>query len=75
MVSLTSMAGVPINIESIEAIDYNYGIIWCTGYAITFEATKLAPKAKDIDARQLLYTVDEEGSIKDVKDILDENNP
>lgn len=75
VVSLTSMAGVPIHIESIEAIDYNYGIIWCTGYAITFEATKLAPKAKDIDARQLLYTVDEEGSIKDVKDILDEHNP
>lgn len=75
VVSLTSMSGVPIHIKSIEDIDYNYGIIWCTGYAITFEATKLAPKANDIDIRQLLYTVDEEGSLKDVKDILDEHNP
>ena len=37
--SLTSLCGVPIKIDTIDYIDYQYGQIKCTGHAIMFETS------------------------------------
>lgn len=75
IISLTSMSGCPMYIEEITKIDYNYGEIWCKGYAILFEASQIAPVPDDIDIRPFLSALDEEGSLIDVRDVLVERKP
>lgn len=71
---ITSISGMPIKLESIEAIDYDYGQITCTGYGIIFESFPVRKrKFLDIDPSYALAAVDEAssffGSYKLAKDI------
>lgn len=75
IISLTSIAGLPMYIESVDFVDYNYGEIWCSGYAVLFESTQIAPKPKDVDIKPLLCALDEEGSLLDIRDVFDEKKP
>lgn len=75
VVSLTSTAGFPVFIESISKIDFNYGMIWCEGYAIVFESAKLARMPENISAGPFLCAIDAEGSLVDLRDALVERLP
>lgn len=64
VVSLTTMTALPVYLESIQSIDYEYGLLHCSGYAICFEATVLKEINRfDPDQiKTLLRALDEEGS-------------
>ncbi len=75
IISLASISGFPMHIDSIDKIDYNYGEIWCSGYAIIFESSQIAKRPEDIDIRPLLCALDEEGSLLDLRDVITEKKP
>ena len=74
VVSLTTMTALPFYLESIRSIDYEYGLLHCTGYAICFEATVLR-EINQFDGGQiktLLRALDEEGSFYGISSQLAE---
>ena len=75
VVSLTSTAGLPLYIESVDEIDYNYGIIRCRGYAIVFESAKMALMPLDLMSAPFMCAIDAEGSLVDLRDALLERKP
>lgn len=75
VISLASIAGFPMFIDKITKIDYNYGEIWCSGYAIIFETSQIEKRPEDIDIKPLLCALDEEGSLIDIKDIISDEKP
>lgn len=60
---ITSLSCVPIYIEEIKEIDYHYGQIACSGYAILFEASPVYKLDTDLGERYTLAAVDEAGSL------------
>lgn len=64
VISMSTMAGLPANVERIEHLDYTYGIIKCTGYVICFESTvlKKLEDSDDIPEKYMLRALDEEGN-------------
>lgn len=61
--SIVSLSCIPIYIESIEEIDFNYGQILCTGYAILFEASPVYLLAEDLSADYTLAALGDAGSL------------
>ncbi len=61
--SLTSLCSVPLYIEEIEEIDFNYGQIVCSGYAILFEASPVRRLEEDLSPSYTLAAIDEAGSL------------
>ena len=55
VISLSSAAGLPLYIESIESIDYIYNLIRCRGYAICFESTTLIKYDEPITTRKMKH--------------------
>lgn len=70
IISSTSICGIPMHIDEITHVDYNYGEIYCKGYAILFEATKFAKKPHNVELKGLLCALDEEGSFVNLNDII-----
>ncbi len=64
VISLTTMAALPLYLESIQSIDYEYGLLRCSGYVICFEATVLKEinQFEPNQIKTLLRALDEEGS-------------
>ena len=60
---ITSLSCVPIHIEEIKSIDYHYGQIECTGYAILFEASPVYKMDENLGPKYTLAAVDEAGSL------------
>lgn len=60
---ITSLSCVPIYIEEIKHIDYYYGQIECTGYAILFEASPVYKMDDNLGVKYTLAAVDEAGSL------------
>ncbi len=56
-------------------MDYNYGEIWCSGYAIVFESSQIASWPQDLDIKPLLCALDEEGSLLDLGDVMTQRKP
>ena len=70
VISLSSAAGLPLYIESIESIDYIYNLIRCRGYAICFESTTLMKCDEPITTRKMkhfLRALAEEGSFQAIQ--------
>lgn len=65
VVCMTPLAGLPVYIESIEAVDFVYGQIKCKGYAICFESVKLYKhdQYNGDESKYLMVTLEEEGSL------------
>lgn len=61
--SITSLCCIPIYIEQITEIDYQYGQIKCTGYAILFEATQAFLMDDDLNANYSLAAIDEAANV------------
>lgn len=71
---ITSLCGLPIHIEEITHIDYNYGQISCKGYAILFEASPVYILDKGLQANYTLAAIDEAGSLYGAYNIAMKNN-
>lgn len=70
---ITSLGGIPINIEEIYDIDYDYGQFKCRGYAIIFEASPVFKVDPTLEANYTLAAIDEAGSIAGSFDIATEH--
>lgn len=64
VICATSLTSLPMYIDTIEDIDFNYSLITIKGYLIVFKATTVIPMPEDIDAAHALSVMDEMGSIK-----------
>lgn len=64
IICATSLTSLPMYIESVEDVDFNYSLIMVKGYVIAFESTMIVPLPKDIDTPRALYIMDEMGSMK-----------
>ncbi|MGN0658886.1 MAG: sigma-54 interaction domain-containing protein [Emergencia sp.] len=60
---ITSLSCIPVYIEEISEIDYNYGQIICRGYAVLFEASPVYKMDPDLDPGYTLAAIDEAGSL------------
>lgn len=72
VVSMTTLTALPCYLESIERIDYEYGLLRCKGYAICFETTLLR-EINQFEPRQikhLLRALDEEGNFWGISEML-----
>lgn len=58
-----STCGIPMKIESIDSIDFTYGQIQCSGYAIVFDTTPLRHVLPGIKDEIVLSAVDEAGNL------------
>lgn len=59
----TTITSVPLFIEKIEAIDYNYGELIIKGYTILFENSPMFMKPEGLALNYTMTTLDEAGSI------------
>lgn len=64
VVCMSTMTGIPVYIEEIEEIDYNFAQIKCKGYAICFETTilEVCDDMPEKRKRYLRRAIDEEGT-------------
>lgn len=60
---ISSLGGIPLHIDKITEIDYDYGQISCEGYAIIFEASPWFKVEPDLNPNYTLAAMDEAGSI------------
>ena len=72
VISMSTMAGLPAYIRSIESLDYTYGLLKCTGYVICFEATVLKQFDTDDERsrKYMLRALEEEGNFYGILDII-----
>lgn len=59
--SLTSLCGVPMKIDKILDIDYNYGQVMCEGHAILFDASPAYQWDDSVSADYTLHAINEAG--------------
>lgn len=60
---MSSLTSFPVCLDEIFEIDYNYGVVKCSGYAIMFETTLLYKRTARIDDRMVLATMDMVGAL------------
>lgn len=64
VICATSITSLPMHIDSVEDIDFNYSLIKIKGYVIVFKATTVIPLPEDIDIYRALSAMDEMGAMK-----------
>ena len=60
---LAPLNSVPVHIDHFISIDYNYGQIVCTGYAILFDPEQIIPVPLDLGSDYTLAVLNEGGSL------------
>lgn len=60
---IASLSSIPVYIEEIQEIDFNYGQIVCSGYAILFETSPIYKMNEDLSPDYTLAAIDEAGSL------------
>jgi len=60
---IASLGGIPIHIDEILDVDYDYGQITCRGYAIVFEASPIFKIEEGFEPNYTMAAIDEAGSI------------
>ena len=73
VVGLSSLTGVPMSIERIGNIDFNYGQLECRGYVICFETTTMVKYDGSVTPKYLLSAIDEEGNFLGVRQAVRES--
>jgi len=71
VICLSSLTGLPMYIESIGDIDFQYGQAECSGYVICFETTHLVKWDGSVNLKHLMRLLDEEGNLLGVKSVLE----
>nr|WP_315020761.1 sigma 54-interacting transcriptional regulator [uncultured Aminipila sp.] len=66
----TTITSVPLFIEKIEAIDYNYGELIIKGYTILFENSPMFIKPEGLALNYTMTTLDEAGSIHTINTMV-----
>lgn len=66
----TTITSVPIFIEKIESIDYNYGELIIKGYTILFENSPMFIKPDGLNLNYTMTTLDEAGSIYSINTMV-----
>lgn len=66
----TTITSVPLFIEKIEAIDYNYGELIIKGYTILFENSPMFIKPEGLSLNYTMTTLDEAGSIHTINTMV-----
>ncbi|WP_425755334.1 sigma-54 interaction domain-containing protein [Ihubacter sp. rT4E-8] len=61
--SLTSLCSIPLHIEEIKEVDFNYGQLVCSGYAILFAASPVCQIKEDLSPDYTLAAIDDAGSL------------
>lgn len=69
-----STTAIPMFIEEITSIDYNYGQIDCKGYAIFFSDTPLIQVSSDVNHRHIMTAMNEGGSIFSIYHMIKDTN-
>ena len=70
---VSTLCGIPLHLDHIGEIDFNYGMITCSGYCIIFESTITAfPNNKMVEKYELA-AVDESNSIFAAYDLIRRN--
>lgn len=64
IICLTSLTSIPLNLNKIGKINFNYGQVDVEGYAILFETSPIVHIQKGINLPCLLYAFDESGSVE-----------
>ena len=64
IISLTSLTAIPLHLESINSIDYKYGIITVDGYAILSNLNPIIHQPSDLPLKYTLYAFEEAGSLR-----------
>lgn len=70
IIGLTSMTAMPIFIDEIYEIDYNYGQLMVSGYAILFESSPVTELKATSEVNYMLSSIDEAGSLCSVFNII-----
>ncbi|MDO4552877.1 MAG: sigma-54 dependent transcriptional regulator [Bacillota bacterium] len=63
---ITTLSGIPLHIDAIHSINYHYGILTVSGYAIVFTGSPLLFPPAGLDLRYTLAAFDEAGSLMSV---------
>ncbi|MBE6035219.1 MAG: hypothetical protein E7222_11065 [Clostridiales bacterium] len=63
IICLTSLTSLPLYLEKLGNINFNYGQIEVEGYAILFETSPVILAPKDVNRSCALYAFDESGSV------------
>ncbi|ETJ98926.1 sigma-54 interaction domain protein [Eubacterium nodatum ATCC 33099] len=71
---ITSLGCLPMHIDEIAEIDYNYGQIRCKGYMIIFESSPIYPQLPDFNPNYILAALDEAGNIYGTYTVTKKNN-
>lgn len=71
VICLSSLTGLPMYIESVGDIDFQYGQMTCSGFIICFETTHLAKWDESVNLKHLMRLLDEEGNLLGVKSVLE----
>lgn len=62
VICLTSLGAIAMHIDEINDVDFNYGQITCTGYAIVFAASSVVRDYEEVNLKHLLCAIDESGN-------------
>lgn len=60
---ITSLTAIPLFLESIQHIDYNYGQLDVEGYCIVFDSSPLVPCPGNLHVAYTMYALDESSSL------------
>lgn len=64
----TSSTGLPLHLDQIKEIDYNYGDILVDGYVILFEASAVFPRPKGLSINYTLAALDESSTFETINE-------
>ncbi len=74
VICLTSLTAIPIYIDKIKAIHFNYSQIEIEGYAILFDATPIIKAPEDMNLNCAMYAFDESGSVAKACKVADKGD-
>lgn len=67
----TTTTCLPISLDVIYSIDYNYGELEVSGYAILFESSPMFKKPKKLALNYTMTTLDESGSVYTINTMVE----
>ncbi|MBQ2492458.1 MAG: sigma 54-interacting transcriptional regulator [Bacteroidales bacterium] len=67
VVGICPLAGLPMHIDEIEELDFNYSQMRAKGYVICFPSSKLYKIEDDVSVQHLLRALNEEGNFEGIQ--------
>lgn len=67
VVGVCPLAGLPMHLDEIEEIDFNYSQMKVRGYVICFQTTELHKVSDDVNISHLIRALNEEGTFEGIQ--------